>query len=303
MTVFTLRANQPLSERSGKKAQYEKGKKILKERQYDAGIFIFYDDKGNFRFSLIYANYLGKRRDWSVFRRFTYFVSKEFTNKTFLQRIGDGDFSSLEKIKDAFSVEKVTKEFYQDIANWYFWAVQSVSFPKDAEGENSRNIAVIRLITRMIFIWFMREQGLVPKNLFEEKVFSQCLKMFLPKAQPITKQFCKIYFCHVKHQKDERKFRSEIRGYKGYNPDFGNQNVFRFQELFKNPDKLIDFFGEIPFLNGGLFECLDDKPNGFYIDGFTAVKKNQPNVPNFLFLSREQKTDLNTAYGTKKQNL
>ena len=113
-----------LSERSGKKAQYEKAKKILKEIGFDGGIFIFYDKPGNFRFSLIYANYMGKRRDWSTFRRFTYFVGKELTNKTFLQRIGNGDFTSLEKIKEAFSVEKVTKEFYEDIAHWYFWAVE-----------------------------------------------------------------------------------------------------------------------------------------------------------------------------------
>ena len=116
MTICAIETVHALSERSGKKAQYKEGKKILKERQYDAGIFIFYDQKGNFRFSLIYANYLGSRRDWSAFRRFTYFVSKELTNKTFLQRIGDGDFSSLYKIKEAFSVEKVTKEFYTDIA-------------------------------------------------------------------------------------------------------------------------------------------------------------------------------------------
>ncbi|MBU2495613.1 MAG: hypothetical protein KJ935_03840, partial [Candidatus Omnitrophica bacterium] len=108
LAVFAFQASQPLSERSGKKAQYEKGKRILKEQQCDAGIFIFYDTQGNFRFSLIYANYLGKRRDWSVFRRFTYFVSREFTNKTFLKQIGESDFSTLEKIKEAFSVEPVT---------------------------------------------------------------------------------------------------------------------------------------------------------------------------------------------------
>ena len=159
MLICAFEANQPLSERSGKKAQYEKGKKILKESQSDAGIFIFYNPQGNFRFSLIYANYLGNKRDWSAFRRFTYFVSPSETNKTFLKQIGEGDFSSLEKIKGAFSVEKVTKEFYAEIANWYFWTVQNVQFPNDAEKEeNGRNIAVIRLITRMIFIWFMKER-------------------------------------------------------------------------------------------------------------------------------------------------
>ena len=61
MTICAIETVHALSERSGKKAQYKEGKKILKERQYDAGIFIFYDQKGNFRFSLIYANYLGSR--------------------------------------------------------------------------------------------------------------------------------------------------------------------------------------------------------------------------------------------------
>jgi len=302
-TICAFKASQPLSERSGKKLQYEKGKKVLKETQSDAGVFIFYGKDGNFRFSLIYANYMGRKRDWSTFRRFTYFVSKEFTNKTFLQRIGDGDFPSLEKIKDAFSVEKVTEEFYEDIANWYFWAVQHSTFPKDAEEEeNGRNIAVIRLITRIIFIWFMREQGLVPKNLFEEKSISAMLEEISPESSTYYQAILQnLFFATLNTKKNERKFRSEIRGHKGYNPDFGNQNVFRFQELFKNPEKLKDYFGEIPFLNGGLFECLDDKPNGIYIDGFTAVKKNQPDVPNILFFSGEKKADLNADYGTKSK--
>jgi len=97
LIVCAFQVKQPLSERSGKKAQYEKGKKILKDTQSDAGIFIFYDSTGNFRFSLIYPETIGNRRQWSSFRRFTYFVSREFTNKTFLQRIGDNEFSSIEK--------------------------------------------------------------------------------------------------------------------------------------------------------------------------------------------------------------
>lgn len=303
LIVCVFKASQPLSERSGKKAQYEKGKKILRDTQSDAGIFIFYDKDDNFRFSLIYPKVIGNRRQWSNFRRFTYFVSREFTNKTFKQRIDDCDFSSLEKIKDAFSVEKVTKEFYEDIANWYFWAVQHSTFPKDAEEEeNGRNIAVIRLITRMIFIWFMREKSLVPKNLFEEKSISVMLKDISSESSTYYQAILQnLFFATLSTKKDDRKFRSEIRGYKGYNPDFGNQNVFRFQELFKNPENLKDDFGEVPFLNGGLFECLDDKPNGIYIDGFTAVKKNQSNVPNILFFSGEKKADLNAAYGTKSK--
>lgn len=303
LLVCAFEAKQELSERSGKKAQYELGKKILKETQTDAGIFIYHNQAGSFRFSLIYANYLGKKRDWSAFRRFTYFVGSDLTNKTFKQRIGEGDFSSLEKIKDVFSVEKVTKEFYGDIANWYFWAVDHSTFPKDALAEkDGKNIAIIRLITRIIFIWFMKERGLVPKDLFDEKNITSILKSIsADDSTYYTAILQNLFFATLSTKKDERKFRSEIRGYKGYNPDFGNQNVFRFQEFFKNPEKLKDYFGEIPFLNGGLFECLDDKPTGIYIDGFTSVKKNQPSVPNFLFFSKEKKADLNKAYGTKNK--
>ena len=41
VVVITFEAKQSLSEKTGKRTQYEKGKKILKEKQYDAGIFVF----------------------------------------------------------------------------------------------------------------------------------------------------------------------------------------------------------------------------------------------------------------------
>jgi len=136
LIVCAFQANQPLTERSGKKAQYEKSKKILKDRQYDAGIFIFYDQNGNFRFSLIYAEYLGVKRRFSYFKRLTFFVNIGFTNKTFFQQIGEGDFSSLQKIKEAFSVEPVTKQFYGELQHWYFWAMDEIKFPDDYKYSN-----------------------------------------------------------------------------------------------------------------------------------------------------------------------
>jgi len=305
LIVCSFLVKQPLSERSGKKAQYDLGKKILKESQVDAGIFIFYDDRCNFRFSLIYTNYLGRRRDWSNFRRFTYFVSKELTNKTFLQRIGEGDFSTLEKVKDAFSVEKVTKEFYTEIANWYFWAVQESKFPEDAEREeNGRNIAIIRLITRMIFIWFMKVRKLIPDELFNINNIKEILKDLSSNESTYYKAILQnLFFATLNTRQEERKFRTEIRGYRGYNPDFGNHSVYRYHSLFKNSEKMREYFENIPFLNGGLFDCLDykskKKEERFYIDGFTDTKQYQPYVPNFLFFTEERNVDLNQEYGTK----
>lgn len=302
--ICSFQVQKSLTERSGKKAQYEKAKSILRSVQnqvYNAGIFIFYDPSGNFRFSLIYPQSLGTRRQWSHFRRFTYFVSTELTNKTFLQRVGDGDFSDLSKIKEAFSVERVTKDFYQDIAYWYFWAVSKCEFPKDAESEtNGRNIAVIRLITRLIFIWFMRERGLVPKMLFDKKAISAILKNLDPEdSSYYTAILQNLFFATLSTKIEERRFRAEEKYHKGWNPDYDNQYVFRYQEAFHKPETLQDYFGDIPFLNGGLFECLDDKKNGIIIDGFSRTRKNQPYVPNKLFFSPDANADLNDDYGTK----
>jgi len=301
--VCAVRVNKNLSERSGKKAQYELAKKILKDSLDDAGIFVFYDASGNFRFSLVYANYLGKKRDWSTFRRFTYFVSPQLTNKTFLQRIGEGDFSSLEAIKDAFSVEKVTKDFYQEISYWYFWACQLSKFPQGAEEEeNGRQISVIRLITRMIFVWFMRERDLVPGLLFKKENISSLLINLDDKSSSYYLAILQnLFFATLNTKKSDRQFRSEVRGNNGHNPDFGDTSKFRHQHLFTNPAKLQDYFGDIPFLNGGLFDCLDQKDQSLYVDGFTDIKKHQPSVPNELFFSTEKEADFNTELGTSSK--
>lgn len=304
LVICSFLSETPLSERSGKKAQYEKAKKVLKDRVSDAGIFIFYDKGGNFRFSLVYTNYQGPKKDWSTYRRFTYFVSKESTNKTFLQRIGEADFSTLEKIQDAFSVEKVTKEFYENISYWYFWAVKKCVFPKDAEAEeNGRNIAVIRLITRIIFVWFMRERKLIRKELFEKDTIDRLLNDTSKDSSSYYQAILQnLFFATLSTKQDERQFRSELRGPKGFNPDHGNPYVFRFQSYLADTEKVCELFVDIPFLNGGLFDCLDDSDKGIYIDGFSETKKNQAMVPNELFFGKETKVDLSGDLGAQQKN-
>ncbi len=307
--IYAFKVNRDLTERSGKKAQYEKGKEVLKANQADAGIFIFYDNNGRFRFSLIHAIYIGTRREWSHFKRYTYFVSPEATNRTFLQRIGDGDFSSLKSIIEAFSVEKVTKEFYQEIANWYFWARKNVRFPLDAEAEqNGREIALIRLITRLIFIWFMKEKGIINKNLFDKGFLENILVDLSPDSPTYYLAILQnLFFATLNTPINQRKFRREER-YKGYlNKDYMNHTYFRHHSLFKNPEEMERLFKDIPFLNGGLFECLDkrrdDESNEtgreLRVDGFSDDPKKQPDVPNFLFFSDEIEVDLNKDYDTK----
>jgi hypothetical protein len=49
----TCKIDKDLTGKESKKAQYELGKKILKQHYYDAGIFAFYGSNNSFRLSLI----------------------------------------------------------------------------------------------------------------------------------------------------------------------------------------------------------------------------------------------------------
>lgn len=308
LVVVTANIAGDLTERSGKKAQYEKVKKILKAyMRYDAGIFVFSDPAGNFRLSLVYGTPDATRLVWSNFRRFTYFVSPDLTNKTFLDRVGSCSFSSLEAIKDAFSVEKVTKDFYKQIVDWYFWAVQNVTFPKDAETEaNGRNNAVIRLITRLIFIWFMKERKLVSPDLFNQEKISALLKSLKPNETTYYKAILQnLFFATLNARIEERKFRF-AQSYHGKNKGYMEHSIYRYEDYFKNQEDMLVIFKDIPFLNGGLFDCLDwsAKESGtdteVRFDGFSD-KEVGLNVSNYLFFSCEKDADLNKEFGTKNK--
>jgi adenine-specific DNA-methyltransferase len=320
LVVCAFKASQPLPERSGKKAQYEKGKKILKDSQSDAGIFIFYSNsplkrggKGvsSFRFSLIYPEYSGTSRQWSYFKRFTYFVSPGLTNKTFLQQIGEGDFSSLKKIKEAFSVEPVTRQFYGELQYWYFWAMDKIKFPddykysndpaKDKEIRNATNL--IRLITRIIFIRFLTEKRLILPELFSREKLVRIVKEFMKgkKASDFYNAVLQNLFFGTLNQKmDERKFAQES-GIQTNRKEYGVKNLYRYGDKFLiSKDEVLELFNDIPFLNGGLFDCLD-KENGagkvIYADGFSRNPAKQSIIPDYLFFQQEEERVNLSNYG------
>jgi hypothetical protein len=175
-----------------------------------------------------------------------------------------------------------------------------VKFPKDAEAqENGRNIAVIRLLTRLFFIWFMKEKGLIPTELFDEGRLKNILKNFNPSDTSNGNYYKAIlqnlFFATLNTPIEQRKFRRE-ESYQGKNPDYMNHQYYRYHAYFNNPDENLKLFKDIPFLNGGLFECLDlpkDDPNNptgreIRIDGYSDVPEKQAFVPNHLFFDTEK---------------
>jgi hypothetical protein len=170
LLVFSCQYKGELTARSSKKKQYELAKIALKEDFKDGAIFIFYDQNGNFRFSFIRRNYDDESAKFTPFKRYTYYVKPDKQNKTFRRRIEACKFQSLDEIQNAFSVEPLSKQFYKDLSHWYFASLKEVKFPNDRnENEYSLNAnAMIRLITRIMFVWFMKQKELVPNDLFDK---------------------------------------------------------------------------------------------------------------------------------------
>ncbi len=194
-------------------------------------------------------------------------------------------------------ITELNRRFYREIANWYFWAVQLVEFPDDGTPRARRNAdRIIRLITRLIFVWFLREKGLIDARLFRRADVERLLGSLADDESSYYQAILQnLFFGTLNQEMGKRAFRRPGQNY-------GAFNLYRHESLFRDPQAALDVFAHIPFLNGGLFECLDDfdqKPP-LRIDGFSDRPDSQPTIPNALFFTvRPEQVDLNTTYGTR----
>ncbi|MEG4167038.1 MULTISPECIES: Eco57I restriction-modification methylase domain-containing protein [unclassified Microcoleus] len=229
-------------------------------------------------------------------------------------------FTNFDQLHEAWQktldTSELNKRFFKEVANWYFWAVQNVTFPEGAGGnvEIRNATSVIRLITRLIFVWFLKEKGLVPDDLFNYQRVQQLIKSNEPTESTYYKAILQNLFFATLNQEmntpskpDNRKFRNKAKQAGGRDQNYMVHNVYRYEDYFYDSPAILRLFDNIPFLNGGLFECLD-KPDQYQpkqivrIDGFSERQDNRLNIPNCLFFSESaQQIDLNDVYGTKNK--
>lgn len=219
---------------------------------------------------------------------------------------------TLNDITAAFSVETLTKLFYKDLFDWYLWAISpegNISFPNNTviEDDDREDLEkkIIRMITRIIFVWFIKQKDLVPSRLFDENFIDTILKDFDSQSATSGNYYNAIlqnlFFATLNRAvKDEN---GEKRGFAERVGLTDVKTLYRYDELFTiSKDEIISLFSEVPFLNGGLFECLDktktlDGVNkAYYYDGFSrnASKftdgryRYRAVVPNILFFEPEK---------------
>lgn len=217
-----------------------------------------------------------------------------------------------------FNVELLNKRFYEELSNWYFWARKQVSFPDDLEKDTDKRNAtsVIRLLTRLIFCWFLKEKDLIPDRLFDVGELKESLTKFDALDEKDSTYYRAIlqnlFFATLNQPMNvtngegknaQRRFAVEGT-FHAQKEDYGNDALYRYADAFKDSTRALALFEDIPLLNGGLFaslDSLDDKGKKQYADGFSRTPKKQAFVPNHLFFAEQQEVNLSEDYGDAKK--
>lgn len=309
--------------------------RMLADEMEDRALVIFVpnDNHDNYRFSFIEISLEIKEgasrvvHNYSNPRRYSYLLGKDIAYYTPNKYLNEkGRVVNDEDLRSRFSVDVLTKEFYNELSDWYAWAIKVIRFPNnindDTDDDKYNNESAIRLITRLIFVWFLKQRHLVPNEFFDEKyIADNLIKDFDPhrieegtlwEYKSLESKYYKailqnLFFAMLnspitlegRTELSERRFRNS-RG------DYDNNKLMRYEDYFTNPQLFVDLANNtVPFLNGGLFDCLDDKDNGMYYDGFSdreSVKKSLV-LPDFLFFGdgSNRTVDLSEWYGDKKK--
>lgn len=276
----------------------------------NALVAFYNSNKNTWRLSLITTDYINEngkiKTEYSNPRRFSFVLGEHCKAHTPEQMlISKGQVQDVLDLHSRFDIEVVTKEFYNKLFEWYSFAIKKVTYPvgsteniSEIKQSNKNNeLNLIRLITRLIFVWFIKQKNLVPDWIFDKNKIANILKNFSPEkgSNYYNAILQNLFFATLNKKIEDREFATDER--RKYNSQFGVKNYFRDNQkesFFKiSHDEVLKLFYAVPFLNGGLFECLDklkdDKAKTKNIqeftDGFSREPKWRAFVPNELFFS------------------
>ena len=284
--------------------------------QFSCAFMLFhYEDDTRWDWRFTYCRKSGNKEETTDSKRYTFLLGPGQSCRTatdnFMALYEKRGNITTEDITAAFSVEALTKQFYKDLFEWYLWAINpssNITFPNDTNIEEDDRedleMKIIRMITRIMFVWFIKQKELVPNRIFDIDFLSTILKDFDPYSTTEGNYYNAIlqnlFFGTLNRAiKDEdgntRKFATSK------NRDV--KTLYRYAEMFTiSEQEVINLFAKVPFLNGGLFECLDKTryidgvEQCYNFDGFSRNDlrfadgrfKHRAVVPNNLFFEPEK---------------
>ncbi len=279
---------------------------LLQEDKYKYALFVISNfDKSIWNFINAKLEIKGTNKNSWLFRRIR--VTSTEPIRTSVDRIHLLDLEFIGKnlpakdikiaFDNVFDVEAVAKDFYKKISNWYFWALshKGVIYPRGIMNESQKSMFFIRLLTRLIFCWFLREKILIPKNFFELKTIKSLIKNCDLNQGTFYKVFLQnLFFSTLNQEIENRSFLKKENHY--------DLKTYLYKNLLKETSEFKALLDRVPFVNGGLFNCLDENNSGVnskYFDDFSEDTSNHLCVPNELFWGKEKEFDLSAFYGQK----
>ena len=144
-------------------------------------MFCYRKNESVLRFSYVSETWgFNKKGDYEKLstntKRYTYLLGEGRGCRTAIEQFNalKDSKQSLSDVTAAFSVEALTKQFYKDLFDWYQWAVDPASgvyFPNNTSTEDDDRedieTKIIRMITRIMFVWFIKQKELVPNKIFD----------------------------------------------------------------------------------------------------------------------------------------
>ncbi|MCY4358942.1 MAG: Eco57I restriction-modification methylase domain-containing protein [Gammaproteobacteria bacterium] len=199
----------------------------------------------------------------------------------------DLQLDSFDKLQQAWmstlKIEKLNKRFYRELFAWFEYAVKKCRFPDDGAGNWSLERHIIRLITRCILVWFLKEKGLIPSDIFKWEFARTTLKNHKLDCSDYYRAILQnLFFATLNTEIGKRIFEYDNDSVKD------NTSRYRYHSLLKDPDAFINKLKQVPFINGGLFDCLDNyelQDKYRYIDVFNDDFSiwDELNVPTNIF--------------------
>lgn len=219
-------------------------------------------------------------------------INIEETNRAHIEILFDLSFEELSRRynfrnfveldaawQSTLDTKELNNKFFEKISNWFYWAATKVKFKdKSFHSEVTEDNAnfLIKIISRLIFIYFLKERKLIPEDLFyKDKVF-----LLLNRNEPNQSSYYKAIL---------------------QNLFFGILNTpisnLRFKKLrnklyLKDEATIEKHFTEIPFVNGGLFDVGDEPYSN---------SENILTVSDDLFFGKEREVDLSVFFPKRKK--
>jgi hypothetical protein len=178
--------------------------------------------------------------------------------------------------QSVFSISVLNKNFYEDIITWFNEAVKDIEIPDRSAGSEKHKDFTVRLIARLIFIWFLKELKVIKEELLlPEFENGEENKLIKPKRKGTG------YYKFILQNLFFNALNSEKKG--------RDKKVFDlYASNFEDDQAIKDAIFFSPYLNGGLFDIhtndwclLDPKTSQHFVN-------NAFSVPDHLFLDKEK---------------